>query len=69
MRFVFTCPRQESAFFSEDFTIIQNRGIAVDPSGDRFLDARVKLTAPCPLCGQYHEYAARDLACPFLPER
>jgi hypothetical protein len=65
MRFVFTCPHRLESFPSADFTISENRGVVSGPSGSRRLDARVRLTAPCPFCGELHEYDATDLACPF----
>jgi len=65
MKFLFICPVRQEAFDSSDFQIVDNRGIAVDPDGNRYLNARIRLTAPCPFCGVHHEYHASELACPF----
>lgn len=65
MEFVFVCPNRQASFSSADFIIIENRGVASDAAGRRYLDARVKLTAACPFCGELHDYAAQELACPF----
>jgi hypothetical protein len=65
MKFIFTCPLKQDSFFSEEFQITENQGVAVDETGNRYLNARIRLTAPCPLCGRYHEYHANELACPF----
>lgn len=65
MKFLFVCPLRQETFYSNDFQIIDNRGIAVDPDGNRYLNARIQLTAPCPFCGEHHEYHANELACPF----
>ena len=65
MKFLFICPLRQETFYSSDFQIIDNRGIAVDADGKRYLNARIQLTAPCPMCGEHHEYHANELACPF----
>lgn len=65
MKLVFICLRQQATFFSEDFQITDNRGVAVDDDGNRYLNARIRLTVPCPYCGEFHEYPANELACPF----
>jgi len=67
MDFLFVCPLRQETFSSPDFDIIDNRGVAVDDSGNRYLNARIRLTAPCPFCGEYHEYHANELLCPFSP--
>jgi len=65
MKLVFLCPLRRETFSSPDFDIIDNLGVAVDADGNRYLNARIRLTAPCPMCGEHHEYHANELACPF----
>jgi hypothetical protein len=65
MELVFVCPQRRETFFSGHFEIIDNRGIAVDDDGKSYLNARIRLTVPCPYCGEHHEYQANELACPF----
>lgn len=65
MEFVFVCPNRLATFSSADFIITENRGVVCDAAGRRYLDARGKLTSPCPFCGEAHDYAAHELACPF----
>jgi len=65
MKFIFTCPVENKTFESEDFSVIDNRGVIIDRAGNRILDAKVALDEPCPLCGQKHVYRASELACPF----
>jgi hypothetical protein len=65
MRLIFTCPEKNKVFESEDFEIIDNRGVTTDNQGNRILDARVALKNPCPLCGQEHVFHVSELACPF----
>ncbi len=65
VKLIFTCPDTHKVFESDAFRIIGDEAVRVDPSGQRFWEAQVELTAPCPLCGKTHIYAARDLACPF----
>jgi hypothetical protein len=65
VEFVFVCPNRLESFYSADFLITENRGVACDAAGNRYLDARVQLTSPCPLCGESHDFAAKDLVCPF----
>lgn len=65
MELIFVCPKTNRVFESGAFTVRENRGIATDASGNRFLDARVVLDDPCPCCGEIHVFRARDLSCPF----
>lgn len=65
MAFIFICPESCRVFESDEFTIVENRGVAVDADGTRRLDARVRLDSPCPHCGGIHEYRADELVCPF----
>jgi hypothetical protein len=65
MKFVFICPEKQKVFESAAFEVICNKGIALDQMGNRFLDAKVAINAPCPFCGEKHVYHARELSCPF----
>jgi len=65
MDFIFVCPEQNKVFESADFTILDNRGVTTDGSGNKTLDAKVVLDQPCPFCGKKHEYHASELLCPF----
>ena len=65
MDFVFICPQTQEVFTSSDFHIQDNKGVIVDPAGNKVLDATVVLDAPCPFCGKKHVYAASELSCPF----
>jgi hypothetical protein len=65
MKFLFVCPLRQETFSSANFEIIDNRGVAVNADGSRYLNARIRLTTPCPACGKQHEYHANELACPF----
>jgi len=65
MKFLFICPLRQESFFSEDFQITDNRGIAVDDLGNKYLNARIRLSAPCPVCGEHHEFQANELSGPF----
>jgi hypothetical protein len=64
MDFLFVCPLRQETFSSPDFDIIDNLGVAVDADGNRYLNACIRLTAPCPMCGEHHEYHPSELACP-----
>jgi hypothetical protein len=65
MRFTFVCPTAGRHFDTDDFRLVENRGVVVDADGSRRLDARVRLGRHCPYCGAIHEYPADELACPF----
>jgi hypothetical protein len=65
MKFVFICPETQKVFESVSFEIINNKGIAFDKKGNKFLDARVAPKKPCPFCGKKHIYHASELSCPF----
>ena len=65
MKFTFVCPNQNKVFESSDFNILDNKGVVIDETGNRSLDARVALNEPCPFCGQQHVYHASELVCPF----
>lgn len=65
MKFIFVCPNQNRVFESEDFSVLENRGVMVDSAGNKTLDAKVALNRPCPFCGEKHVYRAGELSCPF----
>ena len=65
MKFIFVCPNQNKVFESENFRILENRGIISDKAGNKTLDAKVELQEPCPFCGEKHVYHAIELSCPF----
>lgn len=65
MEFVFVFPESKKTFNSNQFTLQENKGVKTDTEGNRILDAKVVLTAPCPFCGRKHVYKATDLSCPF----
>jgi len=65
MKFVFVCPEKQKVFESAAFEVICTKGIALDQTGNRFLDAKVAINAPCPFCGEKHVYHASELSCPF----
>jgi len=65
MKLIFVCPTRNEVFESADFTILDNRGVITDGSGNRVLDAKVALNGPCPFCGKKHVYHAGELSCPF----
>lgn len=69
MNFIFVCPNTREVFYSDRFSIVENRGVATDEAGNKALDAKVRLDEPCPFCGQEHVYPAAELACPFTPEK
>jgi len=61
MKFVFVCPEKQKVFESASFEIINNKGIALDVKGNKFLDAKVALIKPCPFCGKKHVYHSSEL--------
>jgi uncharacterized Zn finger protein (UPF0148 family) len=65
MKFIFICPIDNKTFESENFCIMENRGVVTDETGNKMLDANVALNEPCPFCGKTHVYHAGELPCPF----
>lgn len=65
MEFIFICPKRNMTFESADFKVTENQGVISDAAGNKTLDAKVELNAPCPLCGEKHVYLASELPCPF----
>jgi hypothetical protein len=65
MKLLFVCPIKNKIFESEDFSVIENKGVITDDAGNKTLDAKVALNQPCPSCGQKHVYHASELSCPF----
>ncbi|MDD2389849.1 MAG: hypothetical protein PHP23_08980 [Desulfobacterales bacterium] len=65
MKFIFVCPTQNKVFESADFSVLENRGVVTDKTGNKTLDAKVILDQPCPFCGKKHVYHANELSCPF----
>ncbi len=62
---MFVCPIRNEVFESSDFKILENNGVATDEFGNKMLDMKIELNAPCPFCGQKHTFHAKDLSCPF----
>lgn len=65
MNFIFVCRDQNRVFESNDFSIVENKGVSDDGNGNKVLDAQVVLNQPCPYCGKKHVYRASELVCPF----
>nr|HID60137.1 hypothetical protein [Desulfobacterales bacterium] len=67
MKFVFICPKTNKVFESDEFRIIEDRGITLDKFGNKIWDAKVELYSACPFCGKRHLFHVKDLTCPFTP--
>jgi hypothetical protein len=65
MKLIFVCPVKNEVFESENYIILENRGVFTDGAGTRTLDAKVALNESCPFCGEKHVFHARELTCPF----
>lgn len=65
MKLIFNCPVSQKMFESDAFKLTHNEGVKTDAYGQRYLDARVSLSAPCPHCGEFHSFSVGELACPF----
>lgn len=65
MKLVFVCPRNNKAFETQDYKVIEDRGVKIDTSGNKVWDAKVELTIACPFCGRRHVFRASELPCPF----
>ena len=65
MKLIFVCPDHNKVFESAHYRVQENKGVACDADGNRFLDAEVALDTPCPFCGKKHVYHASELSCPF----
>ena len=69
MDFIFVCPQTQKTFTTAAFDIIENRGVISDADGNKILDAKVRLTGPCPYCGNRHIFEANTLLCPFSTDQ
>ncbi len=65
MKLVFVCPENNNAFETDDFEVIEDKGIKTGESGEKIWDAKVELSSACPFCGKIHVYHASELPCPF----
>lgn len=65
MKFTFVCPGKHQAFETDDYRIVEDKGVKTDESGNKIWDAKVELTAACPFCGKRHTFPAVEVACPF----
>ncbi len=43
MEFIFFCVKRNMTFKSADFNVTENKGIIIDSSGNKTLDAKVEL--------------------------
>ena len=67
MKLVFVCPAKNEAFETDDFEVIEDKGIKTGGSGEKIWDAKVGLSSACPLCGKRHVFCVSELPCPFTP--
>ena len=65
MKLIFICPENHKPFESDDFKVIEDRGIKTSETGRKVWDAKVELSDACPFCGKIHVYYASELPCPF----
>jgi hypothetical protein len=65
MELIFICPRTGGTFFSEDYSLVENRGVISGAGGEKILMATVSVNTPCPHCQELHSFRAEDLACPL----
>ena len=65
MKLVFVCPEKTKAFETDEFKVIEDKGVKIDDSCNKFWDAKVALTIACPFCGKRHVFSAVELPCPF----
>jgi hypothetical protein len=65
VKLVFVCPQTNAVFETEAYRVLDNKGVVRDAAGNKILDAKVVLNAPCPFCGEQHVYPASELSCPF----
>lgn len=65
MKLVLVRPQRNAVFETDDYRVVDNKGVAHDAAGNKTLDAKVALNAPCPFCGERHVYQAGELSCPF----
>jgi len=65
VKLVFVCPQHNAAFETDDYRVLDNKGVVLDGDGNKILDAKVALNAPCPFCGAQHVYPASELSCPL----
>ncbi len=65
MKFIFVCPEYNRVFESDNFRVIDDRGIFTNESGNKTWNAKVELLSSCPFCGVKHIFDVNELACPF----
>jgi hypothetical protein len=68
MKLYFTCPIKKETFASDDYSLHPGHSIVKDDQGGKELQGTVSLNAACPLCGQKHQYAVKDVLCPLSRE-
>ncbi len=68
MKLYFTCPIKKETFASNDYSLHPGHSIVLDDQGGKELQGTVSLNAACPLCGQKHQYAVKDVLCPLSRE-
>lgn len=65
MKLYFHCPVTDEIFGFEDYSLQSNYSVVEDDAGNRALRGRVVLNSGCPLCGEKHQYEAKDVICPL----
>lgn len=65
MQLHFNCPETGKSFATEQYSLVDNRGVVTDSHGGKVLEATVAVAIPCPHCRGMHRYPVRDIACPW----
>ena len=65
MKFIFVCPEHNMSFETDNFRIIDDRGIFTDDCGNKTWNAKVDVLSSCPFCDVKHIFDVNELVCPF----
>lgn len=64
MKLFFKCPKEGAIFETQDYSLIENRGIT-SLQGRKTLQGKVAVHASCPHCGKLHSYSVEEVLCPL----
>lgn len=63
MTLYFRCPQHGEVFATDEYALIENRGVVTTREGQKILQGTVAVNSSCPHCGRLHRYGVDEVMC------
>ncbi|MFH0784394.1 MAG: hypothetical protein V2B20_20895 [Pseudomonadota bacterium] len=68
MKLFFKCPNDGAIFETDNYSLVENRGVITSLQGHKTLQGTVAVHSSCPHCGELHRYAVEEVLCSLKGE-